>query len=62
MQLLTIKEVSKMIGYSETHIRRLCDDREPYFDPDFFKARVKLGQRGLRFKLDVILEWIERKS
>ncbi|MEO1609956.1 MAG: hypothetical protein AAFR90_11585 [Pseudomonadota bacterium] len=51
-----------MIGYSETHIRRLCDDREPYFDPDFFKARVKLGQRGLRFKLDVILEWIERKS
>ena len=62
MQLLTIEEISKMIGYSKNHIQRLCDRRAPYFEPDFFKARVKLGQRGVRFKLDVILEWIEGKS
>ena len=62
MQLLTIKEVAEMIRLSLTHTRRKIDPASDYFDPELFKAVVKIGQRGRRLKKDAVIAWIEGNS
>jgi excisionase family DNA binding protein len=53
-ELLTIREVAKLLGLHVNTIRKLMEEGElKYF---------RVGEKSIRFKLETIMEYIEKKS
>lgn len=59
-QLISIKDVVKIIGVGRSTVYAMMDENSPYYDPTFPK-KVKITQNRICWSAYEIHQWIENK-